>query len=59
MDLTKYDKRIIERNLKNGNVTVKEHNDYLKSLGDLSEEAEVIHIPLYPWDMEADDQKVG
>jgi hypothetical protein len=52
MDITKFDKRIISRNLKNGTVSKKEHSSFLKNLGDVSGELETISIPLYPWDVE-------
>ncbi len=37
-----YDRRIIRRNLEKGQVSVEEHEQYLKDLKDLKEECEVI-----------------
>jgi len=59
MDFAKFDKRIIDRNLKNGSITPKEYQDYLKGLEDLAENAQRIRVPLYPWDAEAADPRDG
>lgn len=57
MDLLKFDKRILDRNVKKGILTVEERDNHLKSLPDLEGEYEVISIPLYDHDEQPEEQE--
>ena len=56
MEISKFDKRIIARNLKNGTITKKEYASHLKRLEDASAETETISIPLYPWEVKEENE---
>ena len=44
MDLLRFDKRLLEINLKNGSLTQDEYNQYLTQLSDLENNAEKIEL---------------
>ena len=59
MDLLKFDKRILERNVKKGLISVEERDKHLESLPDLEGEYEIVSIPLYDHEQPEEDEQQG
>lgn len=56
MKYYKFDKRLVERNITSGLITKEEYDEYLAKLPDVSDNAEVLNIPL-PGTEEADESE--
>ena len=50
IEALKYDARMIEKNLKNGTITEKEYQDYLKTLPDCSQNVDLVNLSSLPSD---------
>jgi len=59
MDLLKFDRRILARNVKKGLITVEERDKYLESLPDLDGEYEIVSIPLYDHEEPEEEEPTG
>lgn len=55
MEMYKFDRRVLKRNLDSGIVTEKEYKKHLADLKNLEKESEVIDVSLYGEDEETED----
>lgn len=59
MDPQLFDKRVVERNIENGNITRAEYENFCAKLPDLEDECEEVEVSLYPSEDDEEETEEG